>query len=557
MKSGRVTVILLALTIVLALAVPTLREAFTDRATQILSPTHGNYPSASRLAEIAAEHPADARLWYGYALAGTREEPPMTVGDVRQAFERAISLAPGDPAPRLSLALFEMDQASLERLPQEEPRENESRAEPTAEQLGRVRRARELLEDVRDLDPDNAVPDYLLAWTWLAEGEVDRAPKAASRGAAKEGWTAYTGERAEALLALIDRTDVPGEFVPMAAISLKTYQTHSLATRLRSMARAFRNTGDGFRARGEHDAAIRSYEVCLRAGHLMRTQAHDLIDGLVAVAISTIAVSSDDWAPPNDDELLEADPDLRKSTFRVQQFTEYLRRHGRPDLADFAEVEIAESHRWRERAVELPAQMMSELVEDISGGTTLNAGAIWGTAGAMLLLALLVAVLSLLARYWREPRTRVGWSHLQWLALLALLAMPGQAGAWIAMRRFVSQGAEAGNTAMSIVIAGVALGIVLWALGVLVLALRKRRSLPAEERLGGPRTFLRGLRALICPTLAALILLCMPATLAIEHNFNAMAAKHRQLAIEGEVAYYDLQADAQAVQSEASDAEGG
>ncbi len=567
MKSGRLTIILLAVTIVLALAVPTLRESFTDRATQAFAPPGGS-PAPSQLAEIVAEAPQDAQLQYAYALALWAElqnpgqlagqaRETVTADAVRDVFRDAISLAPDDPAPRLSLAIFEIGQAKVKRLPGEERADDEPFEAPTAQQLEAVRGARELLAEIRRLDPGNALPDYLLAWTWLAEGRTEVALDAASRGAAKDGWTTYQAEGATALLALIEQTPVPGEFAPMAVISINANQTFPLGARLRSMARALRDAADDFHARGDHDEAIRSYEVILRAGHLMRENARNLIDGLLGVALSEVTVSSDGWAPPDEAQLLEGNDALSKTDLRLPRFAAYLRNHGRPDLAAFAEAEIETGKRWKALCRELTAQMMSELTQDIAGGPMMNAMAVWLTTAIMLGLAALVGLLSLIARYWREPRTHAGWSHLQWLVLLALALLPAQAGVWIAMRRFVSQGAEAGSTTMSIIIAGVALSVILWVIGVLVLTLRKRRRLPAEDRLSGPRSFLRGLRALVCPTLAALILLCMPATLAIERNFDQMGAKHRQLAIEGEVAYYGLQADAQAVQSESSDADGG
>ncbi len=186
----------------------------------------------------------------------------------------------------------------------------------------------------------------------------------------------------------------------------------------------------------------------------------------------------------------------------------------------------------------------------------MNAMAVFVTTAITLGVAALIGLLSLFARYWREPRTRVGWSHLQWLGLLALLVLPGQIGGIAAARVVATRGMDASSVAIILPVAALT-GVIVWVLAVLVLALRKRRSLPPEERLGGPRTFLRGLRALVLPTLAALVLLCMPATLAIQHNLDAMAAKHRQLAIDGEVAYYGLQSDLEAVESRSSDADGG
>ncbi len=567
MNSGRMTVILLAVTIVLALAVPALRESLGERSSEVFSPTHGSPPSVSRLAEIVAEAPRDARLHYAYALALSAEvqssgrlgppQEPVKGPAVRDAFSEAIALAPDDPAPRLSLAVFEIDQAGIERLPDEKRTDADSYVRPTSEQLERVRRARELLDEVRALDPRNAVSDYLLAWTWLAEGRPDRARAAAARGAAKDRWTTYQTEGATGIVELLDRTSLADETTPMAAISLSVSQTYLLSPRLRSIARALRDRADDLRRQGDDTAAIGIYETLLHMGHLMRVDAHQLIDGLLAVALTAVTVSSDDWAPPNEAQLLSGDEDLTKTDLRLPRFAAYLREHDRADLSAYAEAEIEAGRRWQAQTRDLPERMMNDLVEDISGGPMMNAMAVWLTTALMLCVAALIGLLSLFARYWREPRGRSGWSHVRWLGLLALLVLPGQAMAWIAMRRVVSRGVEAGSTVLSMVIGGVALGILLWALGVLALTLRERRGTPPEDRLGGPRSFLRGLRALTCPTLAALILLCMPATLAIEHNLDRMAAKHRQLAIEGEVQYYHLQANAQAVQSESSDTDGG
>jgi tetratricopeptide (TPR) repeat protein len=548
------TVILLAAALVVALAVPTLREAFSERAGQVLSPTHGNYPSPSQLAEIVSESPRDPQVQYAYALAlwsnyqssqydagGPRE--PTASEDVAEALRHAISLMPDDPAPRLSLAIFEIDRSEIERVPLQELPEGETRPEPTEDQLAHVHRARELLVEVRELDPDNAAADYLLAWTWLADGDAERAVAAASRGAAKDRWTTYKRRRVETLLTMLDRTPVPGEFAPMAAIAINSQPGHSLGPRLRSMARGLRARADELRAQGRHEAAIDTYNLLLRAGHLMRTDARDILDGLFAAAISTITVTSDDWAPPDEERVLEKDENLTKTDLRAARFADYLREHGRGDLADFAEAEMAAAQRWKDRSSEAIANLVPALVEGVSGGPAMNAGAIFATAGAILLLAIVIGLLSLIARYWREPRDRPRWTHLQWLGLLAILLLPGQFRAWVAMKQIASQGAQAGNAATQIMLLGVGASVFLWLIAVLVLTLRKRRALSPEQRLSRPRAFLRGLRAIVLPTLAALVLLCMPATYAIETNLERMGDRYRELALQGEVEYHGLQAE--------------
>jgi len=557
MRSGRLTAILLAATIVMGASVPALRQAFTERLTQVWSPEAAGYPTLSRLTAVVAQAPEDPELRYACAVAlfaelrssgrtMGRETEPVSEEAVRDAFEQAARLAPTSAGPRLAWAIFEMDAAELTRLPGEPLTEGESHREPTAQQLEAAATARELLHQCRDLDPGNAAVDYLIAWTWLAEGRTKEALAAAVRGIRTDRWTVYDRQRVEALLALLDRTTLQGEFVPMAAIALNASQSHALGERLRSMARALRDLADNARARGNHEAAIRSYEAVLWAGHLMRVDAHNLIDGLLGVVLSAIAVSSDDWALADEEQRLAADPDIGKSSLRVHKFAAYLREHERGELAAFAEAEIEEAQRWKAQAREVVGRLTDELVRDVSGGPVLNAAAIWLTTAAALVLALLVGLLSLLARYWREPRAPSGWSYGQWLVLLALLVVPGQIGGLLTARQVVSADAAAGSLVSGTLGIAMLVGLVAWLVGILVFALKKRRAVPPEDRMSGPRSFLRAVRALVCPTLAALILLCMPATLTIEHNLERMAAKHRQLAIEGEVEHYGLRAEATA-----------
>jgi len=535
--------------------VPTLREAFTEKAAQLLDPAAVGYPAPSQLEAVVSHSPEDPELRYAYAMAlfaelessgqiMGRETEHVTEEAVREAFEEAITPAPTSAASRLSRAVFEMDAADVTQLSAEARVQTEPPDEPTAQQLEAVHTARGLLSECRRLDPDNAAADYLLAWTWLAEGRTEEALDAASRGMRKHRWSTYESERATALLHLLDRTPVQGELQPMAAIALGANQSAASGGRLRSVARALQGLGDRFRRSGDHDAAIRTYEVLMRAGHLMRVDAHNLIDGLMAVALSAIAVSSDDWAPADEEQRLAADPDIGKSSLRVHQFAAYLREHGRSDLAAFAEAEIEEGQRWKAQARKMTGRLTDELIQDLAGGPISNAAAIWLTTAAMLALAVLVGLLSLPARYWRESSARAGWSHADWLVLLAVLVVPGQVGGLLAARQMVSQGAAAGNLVSSILGIAMLVGLVLWLVGILVLALKKRRTLPPEDRMSGPRSFLQAVRGLVCPTLAALILLSMPATLAIEHNLERMAAKHRQIAIEGEVEYYGLRGEA-------------
>jgi len=272
----------------------------------------------------------------------------------------------------------------------------------------------------------------------------------------------------------------------------------------------------------------------------MRVNAHNMVDGLTTVALSAIAVSSDAWAPTDEEERLKADKDLRKSELRAPGFAAYLREHGREDLAAFVLSNLEAAMRWREDSHAVVKRLVPELVWDISGGGVLNFAAVCAAGGALLGVAVLVGLLSLLVRYWREPEARQPWSYGQWLALLALLVLPGQVAAggftralWL--RQEITSPVWAG-----VLMAGVGLGVVAWLVAVLVMTLRRRRALAEAQRLGKARSLLRGLRALVCPTLAALILASVLGAWLVEGRMNSAADRHRQIALQGEAQYWGI-----------------
>jgi len=544
-------VVLVAMAVVLVVTVPTLRGLVASRLRQTAGLDSRGFPLASTYAAIVSAHPQDAEMWQAYAealwsqletseYAEAGAQEPVREETIDKAYQKAVELDPNSAAARFSYAVFQLDRMKLKTLPDEGVFEGEPSGALTGPQIERLQAARGLLAQCARLAPENAAVDYLVAWSYLAQQRSDEAFAALEDARAKDGWSIYQAESARAMLGLVDKTKLETMHKPMTAMSLAYAKTHAPGWRLRSLGRTLRNLGDQLRENGDHEQAIACYEALAHVGHLMRVNAHNMVDGLTAVALSAIAVSSDAWAPTDEEERLKADKELRKSELRAPGFAAYLREHGREDLAAFVLSELEAAMRWREDSHAVVKRLVPELVWDISGGGVLNAAAAGAGGMPLLGVAVLVGLLSLRARYWREPQAQAQWSYREWLVLLLVLLLPGQIAAAAFTRALWLRQEITSPVWGSLLIAGVGLGVVAWLVAVLVMTLRRRRALAEAQRFGKARSFLRGLRALVCPTLAALILPSVLGAWLVEGRMNSAAARYRQIALQGEAQYWGI-----------------
>jgi len=529
------------------------------------------------------------------------EEPPPWTPE--QAYQQAIALSPEAPAPYLRYALYLL--ANSGELGREEEGGVGRKEEPrrTAAQTANLRQAEGLLQKARQLQPDNAACDYLLGYIYLAQHNDDQVFAALQAAVGKPYWNVANTEAVTATLALMDAASIPGTWAPRLANAQYAHSELSILPKLCSYARTLVGLAEELRKQGKHERATVYYQATLHLGHVMRANAYSLVEGLVAVAATNMAstpflseadrqeivkktpITEDQEEReraagalmdamlaqaehPEDDAFRkffreEAKRDAAKSEAqrrqeeqakrqrqererrmqeaRVANFTDYLRRNGRADLASSYEADVEAAARWKERTSEVLDGIMGQMLATFYGGTLRHAWVVWSQAAAFLALCVIVGLISLGTRYWRQPRAYLRWSYWQWLLLLAIVIIGGQILATTTKFQMIDGTMSPTDMAYFIAIpVSAGIGIAAWLALALVLALRKRASQGNEVRLGKARTYLASLRTLLPPTLAAFMVLSVIGLWPLHENSQYWEREQRTMIEQGDVQYWEL-----------------
>ncbi|MGE5532318.1 MAG: hypothetical protein ACM3VW_09405 [Bacteroidota bacterium] len=559
MKPWRVTGILLLLTCLTLVAVPPLR-----RVLLIVAGSQNALQARQSVYEaIALQTPDDPQIWLGYAgiaqhfewLRALSREWKGTPVDVRasaycwppakttprQAYLRAIELAPSSPAPRFRYALYLLSSSGDMNRPDEYPGLPQPEPLPvrTAEESANLEAARDVLVTCRTLASDNAACDYLLAYVYFAQRMDAEARAAARTGAGKPNWSAYQREATLASWQVFDRLSTAA--LARAGIAVGTDLSRMGHTR--SVARMLSSLGNDYRARGQHSEAIACYEAIFRLGRLMRVNAYTLIDGLVAIAVTKIAAPTS-LIPAADLKAARAITDAdarvkRQDELRTNAFVTYLRQHGRPDLADFYQRDSAEATLWYQRCKIATKRDTAALYDTYFGPGIAVSFAVWVQTALFAVLTLIIGLAALTTRCWRRPIAGFQPTYHGWLALLLILVVPGVLfGLLFALSRLPIQ--HYWEKAACVIPLASVLGLAAWLIGVGHISRRRRATLPADGRPGKAQGFFASLRSLVPPTLSALLLLSAIGLWSLagaEGRFNTMS---RSIAEQGEVRYWGV-----------------
>jgi hypothetical protein len=278
------------------------------------------------------------------------------------------------------------------------------------------------------------------------------------------------------------------------------------------------------------------YEAVAQMGRLMREHSAEDLGRREGVNMSGMACASFQHQMARRWFEKEARTGERSQSFpraaqaAVAGFGAYLRRHGREEAATLYTRDIETALEWerdlRERLRELEPWMRGKL------HVRALLGAAWtgGAAAVMLGLAVLAVVLSLTAGWWREPRRRGGGGYLEWLLLLLI---PLGAGTLLILK-FTSRVATVHYLIRMGLWGSLALAaaVLAWMVAVWILTLRKRALLPPDDRPRKSRQYLAGLRALLPPTVAALILLSVTSLWVAKAGAESYDAKYREILME-------------------------
>jgi tetratricopeptide (TPR) repeat protein len=487
------------------------------------------------LARVAAAASVQVRhgpqYWLGNEL-GRCLEPPEE-GAAEAALRRAVELAPDSSAVRFHWASYHLAQAGSPRLSEDKGATLVARS---AEERDAVHRAREELLRCRELAPENAACDYLLAWTYLAEGEQDGAFVALRSGMAKAHWDTYGDDAYRAVLRCWDEIDMPAGFVARSEAAHWAARTSAVNRMPAFLAQYLAGLGGRARDSGDHRLAILCYEATVHLGHIMRAGATTFGDVHYAASVSWLAAGGFQYRRHLEELgmlLLSEPPDQLRQAVREakRDFGAYLRKHGRGDLASFYARDLDEALKAAEgiapyepdpRLVRARIAYLVHLVADVW---------IWLLAAAMAALAALVWLVSVCVAYWREPARPERGHALAWVPLVIVLVPPGGIVVWIFGKR---GGSPLQSLGVLLLAAGFGLMVALgaWLIGVWVLALRRRAARPAEERLESWREYLATLRGMVLATLAGLIFMSVISLWLVRARADSYDARCREILME-------------------------
>ncbi|HJN14056.1 MAG TPA: hypothetical protein QGH10_01125, partial [Armatimonadota bacterium] len=436
-------------------------------------------------------------------------------GDPEKAFAQAIELQPSSPAPHMRYAVYHLVNAGKLGRAEAAGFEGVVPFRDTA-QITHLRQAHDLLVTCRELDPDNAACDYWLAWTLFAQKRDTEAFTIIHEALSKDHWDDYHAEAVAAVFRVNDATNLPPMVSAIATSALLAGHDFPIHSSTRSLARLLVGLGDRFRSQDLDENAVLCYRACAQIGYVIRTDAKTTIEGLVGIAVSAIASTS--FVTPGEREQVAAqfaNTEERIAKVReakLTRFTRYMNQQGESEFAAWYAADLDEGDLWKADASLAARGMVPWLIRSLTRGGILNGAAVGMNLVVMLSVAGLVWLASLVAAAWKEPKQTNLWSHATWAILLLVCLLPGQIAA------FIAAGMIDADTESNMVVASVltsitpVVGVVIWLVAVIVVALRRRESEPWESRLIKPRAVLSGLRAMILPTLAALLLAGLIAT---------------------------------------------
>jgi len=284
--------------------------------------------------------------------------------------------------------------------------------------------------------------------------------------------------------------------------------------KLSDLAAAFGREADEARLDGQHEEAARFYAALV---HLARLR------------------QADPW----DFEDITATGDyLETEALEPEQLAGYLEKHGRDDLAGLYRKQLERADFLNMRVDRVPVEpLRAHWTFEWEDVPWLLLNPLTVTFWIMLVVAGLIAIASLLARFWREPGWRAGWSGF--LLMSALLIVPP------ALVIVMLEGATPRMQDDAIIIPAALMpvgDVILWVILTWYLAGRKAKVLPEAERPGAGRMWLGYMRKLIGPTLAVLILAMLPSLHYVFGQNQETLARVRQKALHGEVQYHALTA---------------
>jgi hypothetical protein len=533
-------------------AVPTLRESIRQSRMPVRAT-----PLQPRLEQQIKQRPHDAQAWFAFAIVS--EAPESKRSPDMAAFQRVFDLKPKWAAPYLALGgrltsqVPEVWRSELAAFnPDFAAQAKRQRTPLTAKQRETIRRARQVLDKARSLDPANAAPDYLLAFLALMEHRDHDALALLRAGLARNHWS--LGQR-EARIAVyrIGARSLPA----VQAFSFTVTALHNpsdLYPRLRELGRIVTGMAVLAERRGDVEGAVFLRRSMLHLGRLMIEQGYTTSDVLVGTAMWNIAAS--ERLTPAEEAAVLTFVARQKRTAHLtethlgsraiaaakrEKVARYMREHERADLAEYIISYGSKLTAWVDRMRETLHEHWSDPWYRW-GYTVLAFGGV-ASAGGVAVIGLLLCAASrlLLGRRggWPPPIT---WARWKWaLVVVACLAVPFGAMTWATARYDNPEPyAPSVSTAMSFGTFGLVAGVLLLAIASVMIVWRARRRVARHERPGFGRQYAATLTAALLPTTAVLLLAAVGLSYSVISQSRRFTRDQQVMIYQGELQYLGL-----------------
>jgi hypothetical protein len=386
------------------------------------------------------------------------------------------------------------------------------------------------------LNPENAVPQYLLVYALLQQHQ-DSSAQAALREAMPRGqWSTYAQNTRAALYELFEKSGLSTVFLPTQVLALDTWARGSDSS-LRDLARILSALGERARIQGDQEQALLYYAALVHLGALLLNQADSISDGLLANAVLDITAGR--FISPEERNALTGSHLLREAqiagmkNIRHRHFRDYLLSRQRGDLAEEFDRETRLGEIFREKSRQVSDKEMA-LVMQVFNSRYLIGGFMFllyaASALGLWVLAGLIALLTGTAK--TDPQISQ-WRWGEWGALLLAVLVLGGIVIRLCPIRI------SGDSLQSFPIGEIIVPALLM-LFPLIGGLRKTRRqppLPAKARLAGA---LSGYRILLPPTFAFLLAAALVCFALTQSHMKHWAANEKQIVLRGEVAYWRL-----------------
>jgi hypothetical protein len=513
-------------------------------------------PSSTKLAQYVSRHPGDSYLHLAQAnlearRAEAKEEKPTdnssTIESLRAAqaakaekvldsFRAVAARFPDSPAANLQLASRLLAASGPGQRAEAWGSAKTYNAHPsrTPEQAQNLAEAGQYFLAAAKLDPANAAPEYLLAYTLYQQGKDEAARQALSGATQRLHWSLYSREIRKATVELFETGDFAAINVPLYVSSV---EAQNLADPpLRDLAHLLAGLGEKPRQKGDAAGALPYQQAAIHLGHIMLEGADSISDGLAAAGIIAIAsghfITQEEIRRIKNSGLPRELQISRQREIRREHFRSYLISQGKAELAGQYERDYQRAESLKEKSRQFSDTLMTKLIQALGSRYLVAASLILVYAVYALGLFLLAAIVALFTGTFRTPAETPRWGWGEWLGLMALVGVLG----WLLIRLyplpsdpgFLRPGIGARE------LFEVALILILF-LAPLLGGLRKTRGeafRSAKARLAG---VLAGYRILMPPTFAVLLAAALVMIVLGQSSLQKWAAQEKQMVLQGEV----------------------